>query len=95
MTLTEEDLAADVPEPVDVVWTGLSFEASRSDGCFPTQNAGVWHSAFKVTFFITVLTAEAYDEAAGEEDEDEGTTIRLASPYERHLTVLTRWISFS
>ena len=63
--LTEDDLFSDGPEPVDAVWTELSLEASKSDGCFPIQNAGVWHSTFTVTFLRTDLTAIAYDEAAG------------------------------
>ena len=32
-----------VLEPVDVVLTEGSLEASRRDGCGPIQNAGVWH----------------------------------------------------
>ena len=39
-----EDLVSDVPEPVDVVWTGLSFEASKMAVSQPkTQESGIWH----------------------------------------------------
>ena len=88
-------LASDVPVPVVVVITEGSLEASRRDGCGPIQDAGVWQSTDTVTFFETDLTAEAYDGAAEDEGGDEDATSLFASPYERPLSVLMRWISFS
>ena len=77
-----------VLEPVDVVITEGSLEASRL-----TIN---WYCYFILQFFCAVFTAEAYDGAAEDED-DGGTCITspLASPYLRPFSVLMRWISFS
>ena len=70
--------------PVDDVWTGESFEASKRVGCLPTQKAGVWQSTEMVTFLGADLRADAYQGPAGEEDEvadgEDASTSLLASP---------------
>ena len=43
--------------PVDEVWTGESFEASKRVGCFPTEKAGVWQSTEMATFLGADLRA--------------------------------------